>query len=282
MSIFTSMRAIKPVVIAIRQDLRKVPTNATWLRLHTDYNIGTMLGGKNLALTETELHTVRMMLKKEAGIDALQVSLEQLAGDRLALAKRSRNEKLSRFKTADRIVMIASLSGQLKLASGVYSHPIGASISVPAEELGDLDAVLLIENQAVMYAIHEYRWPHEVEHLPMLFRGSPQITPAAVAKVLSGVSRVVCFPDYDPQGWMNTLTAKAESIVVPSASAIEEIVAEEWDKPQDYENQHVAREWLGRVDTPRVRDMLERKLALSQESMAGMELEILSLGLSAV
>jgi hypothetical protein len=110
----------------------------------------------------------------------------------------------------------------------------------------------------------------------MLFRGSPQITPAAVTKALSEVKRVICFPDYDPQGWMNTLTAKAQGIVVPSMSAIEDIVSEEWDKPQDYEKQQVAREWLGKVDLPLVQDMLKRELALSQESMAGMELEFLA------
>ncbi|KAA0986248.1 hypothetical protein FQ192_24180 [Pseudomonas sp. ANT_J12] len=277
MSIFGNMRAIKPVVIAIRQDTRKVQINATWLRLNNDYKIGKKLGNNFLSLTEDDLQTVRMMLKKEAGVDALHVSLEELEGDRLAIAKKSRNEKLARLKTGDRIVMVASVSGQLQLASGMYNHPVGGSLSVPAEEFHGLDTVLLVENQAVMYAVQEYRWPSEVKHLPMLFRGSPQITPAAVTKALSGVNQVISFPDYDPQGWMNSLTAKARGIVVPSMRAIDTIVFEEWDKPMDYEKQCVAREWLGRVDLPRVQDMLRRKLALSQESMAGMELEFLAL-----
>ncbi|QFG30067.1 hypothetical protein F6476_13095 [Pseudomonas umsongensis] len=277
MSIFGNMRAIKPVVIAIRQDARKVQINTTWSRLNNDYKIGKKLGNNYLTLTESDLQTVRLMLKKETGVDALNLSLEELEGDRLAVAKKSRNEKLARTKTGDRIVMVASVSGQLQLATGVYTHPVGGSLSVPAEELHGLDTVLLVENQAVMYAVHEYRWPNEVKHLPMLFRGSPQITPAAVTKALSEVKRVICFPDYDPQGWMNTLTAKAHGIVVPSMSAIEEIVSEEWDKPQDYQKQQVAREWLGKVDLPLVQDMLKLELALSQESMAGMELEFLAL-----
>lgn len=64
---------------------------------------------------------------------------------------------------------------------------------------------------------------------------------------------------------------------MPSMSAIEDIVAEEWDKPQDYIKQYVAREWLRRVDLPLVQDMLTRELALSQESMVGMEWEVLQL-----
>ena len=73
------------------------------------------------------------------------------------------------------------------------------------------------------------------------------------------------------------MTAKAHGMVVPSMSAIESIVFGEWDKPLDYAKQHVAREWLRRVDQPLVQDMLRGELALSQESMAGMELEFLEL-----
>lgn len=76
---------------------------------------------------------------------------------------------------------------------------------------------------------------------------------------------------------MNTLTANADAIVVPSMRAIESIVFEEWDKPMDSAEQHFAREWLGRMDLPRVHDMVRRGLALSQEPMAGMELELLAL-----
>ena len=87
MSIFGNMRAIKPVVIAIRQDARKVQINSTWSRLNNDYKIGKKLGNNHLLLTEFDLQTVRLMLKKEAGVDALNVSLEELEGDRLAVAK---------------------------------------------------------------------------------------------------------------------------------------------------------------------------------------------------
>ncbi|UHG95146.1 DUF7281 domain-containing protein [Pseudomonas sp. 7-41] len=277
MSIFTTRRSITPIVKAIRQHATKVQLNATWSRLHSDYGIGTKFGSSSLALSEGDLHTLRVMLQRDAGIDALHQSLGELEGDRIDTAKKSRNEKLARLRTADRVVMVASLSGQLELASGIYRHPIGGSLNVPAEELHGSERVLLVENLAVMFAIHEYRWPDEVKRLPMLFRGSPQNTAAAVTKALAGVTDVICFPDYDPQGWMNTLTIKARGIVVPTMDAIECIIAEEWDKPQDYERQHVAREWLRRIELPQVEDLLTRELAISQESMAGMGLEVLDL-----
>ena len=51
--------------------------------------------------------------------------------------------------------------------------------------------------------------------------------------------------------------------------AIECTIAEEWDKPQDYERQHVAREWLRRVELPQVEDLLTRELAISQDIYGG-------------
>lgn len=279
MSIFDNIRAIKTVVVAIRQNSLKVKINATWSLLNTTYSIGKRLGIGYLTLTNAELHTVRMMLKKETGIDALLVSMEELEGDRLAMAKQTRNEKLARLQPGHLIVMVASLSGHIQLASGKYTHPVGGTLSVPAQELHGLDTVILVENQAVMFAVSEYHWPSEVMHVPMLFRGSPQITPAAVTRALSGVKNVISFPDFDPQGWMNTLTTKAQGILVPSENTIAKIVASDRDKPQDYERQDVAREWLKNVAIPTVQDMLSRKLALSQESMAGMELEYLPIKL---
>ncbi|MFJ3681465.1 hypothetical protein [Pseudomonas sp. NPDC090208] len=275
MSIFDNIRAIKTVVVAIRQDSLKVKINATWSLLNTTYSIGKRQGAGYLTLTNAELHTVRMMLKQETGIDALLVSMEELEGDRLTMAQKTRNEKLARLQPGHLIVMVASLSGQIQLASGEYTHPVGGTLSVPAQELHGLDTVILVENQAVMFAVSEYHWPSEVMHVPMLFRGSPQITPAAVTRALSGVKNVISFPDFDPQGWMNTLTTKAQGILIPSENTIAKIVASDRDKPKDYERQDVAREWLKHVAIPTVQDMLSRKLALSQESMAGMELEYL-------
>lgn len=273
----TDKRSINTVVIALRRDSGKVQMNSTWLRLHRDYCIGVRLGSTALRLTEEDHRTLRAMLMRDMTFDPLLHGLEVFEGDRLDLAGRVRNEKLGRATVADQIVMVASLSGELPLASGTYKHPVGGTMSVPAAELHGLKRVLLVENLHVMFALQRYRWPEEVRDLPMLFRGSPQITPAAVTIALSRIEQVVSFPDFDPQGWMNTLTTDSCAIVLPSAETIESIVKTRLDKPADFAEQSSARIWLSNCLLEPVRMMLRRELAISQESMAGMSLEMADL-----
>ncbi|HFI2215130.1 TPA: hypothetical protein ACGPO2_001601 [Pseudomonas aeruginosa] len=272
----TDKRSVTTVTNAVRRHSDKVQLNATWTRLNMDYGIGTRIGSA-LQLTEADHQTLRAMLQRAMAFDPLLHGASVLSGDRIELASRTRNEKVSRTKIADRIVMVASLSGELTLASGSFRHPIGGTLSVPAKEMHGLDRVLLIENLHVMFALHQYLWPDEVRHLPMLFRGSPQITPAAVKNALSGVSEVVCFPDYDPQGWMNTLTLKARTIVLPTSSTIARVVADRLDKPMDFAKQHEAQNWLRALQIEPVEAFLRREVAISQETMAGMALELFEL-----
>ncbi|HGM6965044.1 TPA: hypothetical protein ACKQDH_002530 [Pseudomonas aeruginosa] len=273
----TDKRSIATVTNAVRRHSDKVQLNSTWTRLNQDYGIGTRNGSGVLQLTESDHRTLRAMLHRDMAFDPLLHGASALSGDRLDLASRTRNEKVSRAKIADRIVMIASLSGELTLASGSFRHPIGGTLSVPAKEMQGLDRVLLIENLHVMFGLHQYLWPVEVRHLPMLFRGSPQITPAAVTTALSGVSEVVCFPDYDPQGWMNALTLNARAIVLPARSTIQRIVFDKLDKPRDFAKQHAAQDWLRAQQIGAVDTFLRQEVAISQEAMAGMALELFEL-----
>lgn len=273
----TDKRSITTITNAVRRRSDKVQLNATWAQLNQNYGIGTQIGSGTLQLTESDHRTLRAMLKRDMTFDPLLQGTSDLNGDRLELAAKTRNEKVSRATIADQIVMVAALSGELTLASGAYRHPAGGTLSVPANELQGLNRVLLVENLHVMFSLHRYQWPEEVRHLPMLFRGSPQLTPAAVMKALNGVSEVVCFPDYDPQGLMNTFTLKASAIVLPTSETIERIVDARLDKPADFAKQVAARNWLRKLQNGPVETLLSRELAISQESMAGMQLEVLRL-----
>lgn len=277
MIMLINKRSIHTVTAALRRNSSKVSLNSTWIRLNEDYGIGTLIGTSTLRLSEADHGTLRAMLKRDMTFDPLVDSAAALEGDRMELAHKVRDEKVSRKTVADHIVMVAALSGEMTLASGTYRHPVGGTLSVPADELHGIKQVLLIENLHVMFALQRYQWPEEVKHLPMLFRGSPQITPKAVKSALSGIEQLISFPDFDPQGWMNTLTAKAHAIIIPSAEAVKRIVDAKLDKPRDFDKQLNARIWLGKHEVEQVRAMLRDELAISQESMAEMPLDLLAL-----
>ena len=247
--------------------------------MESHYGIGTLIGESILQLSETDHRTLLALVKKNVNLNALQQNVDTLKGDRMTLAAQTKNEKLSRLAVAADIVMVASLSGELALPSGIYRHPVGGALLVPAEDLQGLQQIVLVENLSVMYSLQRYLWPQSVRNLPMLFRGSPQHSPAAVTIALNRVSEVVCFPDYDPQGLMNSLTQHhARALIIPTAITVDSLVKAGLSKPADFAKQQSARDWLrSRQLALPLRRMLDHELALSQESMAGMELEIISI-----
>ncbi|OWG36858.1 hypothetical protein CAQ69_18730 [Stutzerimonas stutzeri] len=267
-------RTIETITNALRRCDRKVNLTKTWYCLHQSYGIGTpSSSGASLKLSEQDHSTLRALIQRHTSFDPLKQTTAELKGDRMELALKTRNEKLSSQTVSAGIVMVGSPTHALTLASGTYQLPPGSTLNVPAEELHGTHRVVLIENLPVMYHLARYRWPQDIVEIPMLFRGSPQFTPAAVTKALAGVHEVVCFADYDPQGLMNCLTQRrACAMVLPTDEAILRITSTGLDKPADFANQQAAREWLNTLQLPPVQRMLAQKLAISQESMAGSEL----------
>lgn len=150
-------------------------------------------------------------------------------------------------------------------------------MNVQAIDLHGLEKVLLVENLSVMLAAHRYQLPTELQGVPMLFRGDRQWSPRAVSAAREGISDLISFPDYDPQGLMNSLTAGASAVVVPAPATIAHILEARLNKPADFDRQSAAVEWLERRGGTIVADMLRRRLAISQESMAGQVLELIAL-----
>lgn len=111
----------------------------------------------------------------------------------------------------------------------------------------------------------------------MLFRGDRQWSPKAVSAARVGITDLISFPDYDPQGLMNSLTAGASAVVVPAPATIARILEARLNKPADFDRQSSAVAWLERRGCSIAADLLRRRLAISQESMADQVLELITL-----
>ena len=231
-------------------------------------------------LSQADYRLLRTLVQQQAGIDLLdvdgEVTLAQMtSASRLDTAAHLPNEKLSGVAVARDRVLIGSPGGSLDLAGGRYAIPPGSCVSCHYSALQDLNSVVLIENLEVMYALDRYQWPQALTEHVMLFRGSPQHSPAAVSKALDGVNQIISFPDYDPQGLMNSLTlSKTAGIVLPSRATITALIRRGLNKIPEFRKQEVARSWLvsNAKTYPYVQLMLDERLALSQEAMLGHEL----------
>ncbi|MGM3387258.1 hypothetical protein KXR94_06365 [Stutzerimonas stutzeri] len=98
--------------------------------------------------------------------------------------------------------------------------------------------------------------------------------PTALEVADSGVAEIVAFPDFDPQGLLNSLTLKrCIGIIHPSVIAAEAAKACQRDKPSSFARQHDARRWLEAKRSFQFVDyMLREGVAITQESMQGVEL----------
>ena len=243
--------------------------------MHTLYDIGQLKGANRLALSDNDRRHLRELVKHQTGVDLLAVdhemSLSRLKGaSRLDIARHLPNEKLSGRSVTEDIVLIGSATGRIVLPGGTIDVLPGMTVSCHHKHLHGLHRVILVENLATMHALEQYPWPAQLDGSVMLFRGSVSQSPKAVTEVVNQAREVVCFPDYDPQGVMNSLTqSKSAGIVMPDKSGIDLMLAKGLNKDDLFFKQDAAKQWLrtNASTLPYVADMLIRGIALSQEAM---------------
>lgn len=260
---------------ALRSDASTVAYNRTWQQLHLMYDIGQLKGANSLALSDKDRRHLRDLVKHQTGVDLLavdhQMSFSRLKdASRLDIARHLPNEKLSGRSVTEEMVLIGSATGRIALPGGPIDVFPGMTVSCHHKHLHGLHRVILVENLATMHALEQYRWPAQLDGSVMLFRGSVSQSPKAVSEVVNQVSEVVCFPDYDPQGVMNSLTqSKSVGIVMPDKAGVDLMLATGLNKDDLFLKQDAAKQWLrtSASTLPYVSDMLSRGIALSQEAM---------------
>ncbi|MEH6541640.1 DUF7281 domain-containing protein [Halopseudomonas sp.] len=273
---------LKTIETALVEARSQVALTATWRDLHTGYGVGA-IKGKKLFLSAADRTLLRELVMRHSNIDLLAgagASIKHLgSNDRTTLSQQIPNEKLSGLPVAADMVLVGTASGELVLLGNTIRLPPGMVISCHYSQLHGLDRVVLVENLAPMYVLDDYLWPGDTGESVMLFRGSPQHSPAAVSNALKGVGSIICFPDYDPQGLRNSFTEHANlgGVIVPCESTTDQLLAAGLNKPDLFSKQEDARRWLdiNRGELGYVTDLLARRIALSQEAMIRCELGLL-------
>lgn len=282
MRMLDDKRTLKTIERALVEARMRVTLTKTWRDLHHQYGVGR-LDGRMLALTASDRATLRELVKHHCNIDLLAgggQTLQRIAdAGRMELSQEIPNEKLSGAAVASDMVLIGSPMGTVPLPGRSVNIPPDMLIQCHYSHLHGLSRVVLVENLAVMYALNRYRWPEGLADAVMLFRGSPQMVPAAVTNALRGVDEVVCFPDFDPQGFLNSLTQPGcTGIVMPTWPAVRSLREKGLIKVATFDKQHKARQWL----TDRVsayapaHTMLVERLAIAQEAMPDCDLVLVA------
>lgn len=268
---------------ALKKGKSKVPLNGIWKGLNETYGVGQRIGAtSSLELRSSDYSLLRVLVKQNTGLDVLDqdgsISLSTAReADRMTLAQHIPNEKTFGVRVAADKVLVSSVTGRLTLSDGEYRIPAGSALSCHYSQLQGLKQVVLVENLAPMYALDRYAFPDELVDVPMLYRGSPHHLVEAVTQGLEGVDQVICFPDYDPRGLLNSLTQKkGVGLIVPHGTTIDALIGARLTKHDDFDRQSAERTWLqaNARHYQFVDRMLSDRLALSQEAMAGYPLRL--------
>lgn len=266
-----------------QQAMGKTALTKTWEQLHTHFSIG-QLRGRYVHLSEQDREQLRLLIKQRTRIDVLLDDVDAiLQADRLELAQRTSNEKVSGHAVSRDRVFLASVSGTFDINGRCVALLPGAAMVCSASAVGSIEHLVVVENLATLYALDQYVWPSECESAIMVFRGSVsrksrnavQWSPGAVKPLIDRAQRITFFGDFDPKGIQMALTgARVSGWIAPTEQSIKACCDAGLNQPHTFTKQHEAFRWLLTYypKHPQIEQVRDARLALMQESLVGKEL----------
>ncbi len=147
----TGKQAFSTIQNALRRGSSEVTLNSIWTALHQELAIGSRCGNR-LRLSTQDRERLRRHIISETHIDPLT---DEITGDRMAVAMRTANEKLSQEPVFGDEIRVWCREG-IQLRSGNVVTPSGTSMNVNPKEIVSeaLKAVTIIENGAAFKQWH--------------------------------------------------------------------------------------------------------------------------------
>lgn len=267
-------QAILMVAQAIQRCQEAVPFNKTWQVIGQHLGVGVR-AKRELHLSAQDRRAIADYYQRVCGVDLMAIRETHLSASRIDSAQHSGNDKHSPKSVRDGLVLVCSPGGRVSLGEIEYAHPRGGYLVVPGALIAQCrhKILIVIENLSVCTHADQYRWPDEVDGVPLLiYRGDPTYNGAHVLAALKDCpGRIFAFADYDPKGLIIAKeVSSAIGLILPAQETIEAAIREGKNMKQQHYAQHDAAEHLKRMpqQATYVRTLLENKLAISQEYMA--------------
>ena len=200
---------------ALQQSKRSVRKSQVWMRICEEYDVGQIVG-ENILLSETDCKRLREIMIQTTNVDPLT---EDINGDREAMAKKSRNEKLSGQSVFADQLQVARTGGKpipFKTGHGVTPHGTLLSTTIENLDFKRIDAVLVIENGTTMLNWHRIKLPFECKDAIIVYRGhGNNLRDVMVLKQrLKAEAILYVYPDFDPKGVQIATELNCDAIVV--------------------------------------------------------------------
>lgn len=205
----------KSIQRVLQQRSAQVTINKTWLQIHTEFAVGSRVG-KYLKLTAEDRERLRSTLRQVTGLDPLRDNLE---GDRLAMSRRSTNEKLASQPVFGEEIKLFRLQQPIPLVGGTASTPPGSYLITNPVQLDTarLDAIVVVENGAAFLNWAKLCAGGGIRHALALYRGHDD-SARRVLNLLQRVrskARIYAAVDFDPAGFRIALSLGADALLAP-------------------------------------------------------------------
>lgn len=225
----------------LQQRSARVAINKTWSQIHNEFAIGSRVG-KYLALTADDRERLRFTLLRATGLDPLH---DHLDGDRLAMSRRSPNEKLAAQPVFGDGIKLFRLQQPIPLVGGAASTPPGSYLTTNPGQLdaARLDVIVVIENGTAFLNWPKLRADAGIRHALALYRGHDD-SARRVLNLLHEVrsqARIYAAVDFDPAGFRIALGLGADALLVPERypRILQEV---HLNKPEAFEKQNTKAE----------------------------------------
>ncbi len=207
--IFTSIQTV------LRKRLSNVQANKTWTKLHVELSVGTRTGSK-IFLSKKDRDLLRNFVINDTGIDPIG---GEISGDRLALASKTANEKLSNQSVFGDEIKVFRNNFPLKLFGGEAETPPGGYISTTADniDINIFDKIIVVENGAVFRNWSKAVVPDDLVESLVIYRGHDCGARVVQDLLQQRAARTLLYAavDFDPEGFRIALNFKADAILIP-------------------------------------------------------------------
>ncbi|GAA4650966.1 hypothetical protein GCM10023116_32490 [Kistimonas scapharcae] len=210
-----SRQQLQAIRTLIRSHQQERQYNAVWRSIHETYGLGTVTGRK-IQFGSPDIRRLQQLVERDTGLNLMT---DDLSGNRVELAGRTANEKLSgQAVFSDLIWVRAPTHGLLRISDADVVTPPSSILAVSGDvELSKDVPLIVVENGIVFRYFNHYALPESLRSAVIIYRGHGLHARYVLDLIQreKGRRKVVGFFDFDPAGLCLSLDTGVSYILIP-------------------------------------------------------------------
>ncbi len=275
-----SRQQLQAIRTLFQSQRRERQYNSVWRSIHDAYGLGKVIRGK-IEFAQSDIRKLKQLVERDIGLNLMN---DELSGDRIEMAGKTANEKLSGQSVFSDLIWLRVPDYGLARVSGVdIVTPPGNFLAVSSHIIITADVPLIvIENGIIFRQIDLYELPKPLHSSVIVYRGHGQ----HARHVLDLIQReknhrqIVGFFDFDPAGLCLGINSGVSHILIPRLwrDRIDQHKMKPFNKTREFVIQQAKLKTLAEAHTGSFKNiadaMLNQGWSLTQEHIMAHSLEL--------